>query len=465
MANDSTGAVLLQSIVSSYAFLKPQQQEKLYRSKGLQFSQYVMDLRLLGFEEAVQGPTYGHWEENWYHETITALGTTAAGAANATVDVTLSPGDLYTASGGNYYYPKVGDVVMFPAIAGVITSAIIGSIDDTSAPTAPVLTLRPQVLGANIPGITAGDTLIIKTTVFGEYTSGPDPRLTNAVYLENTTQISKQSIAQSGSQRTNETWVKVGEGGENLDTFWGEQMLALESRAAKDIEGGLLYGEQTTNTANVAANGQVQRGTRGLIPSIMASGFSDGVAIGAMTVPNFDDYSTYLEGEDAGNYFYLGMGKKRMDEWENILRDYIVSTDQVYVQSAIIDELYYSDQALGASVAYKYLQKSGRVFCAKKIGSWSDPKRYGATGYNENERMIMLPMNRHHDTHSGEETSSIGLRYKEKDGYNRMMEVISLSGAGPGIKVTSLDGNSHELRSEFGAHQRGVNQMISIYGT
>ncbi len=465
MGNGSVASVSMGSVISSYNLLKPQQQEKLFRKNGEQFAEYLMDVRKIGFEEDVEGPEYGHWEDNRYIESITANGTTTAGAAGADVDIVLAPGDIYTVGSNSFYYPVVGDVVMFPTLNGTNVSAYVAAID-ASTPTAPIVTLRPQSSTGVIPAITAGDSLMIKTNIFGEHTYGPDARLTGATYHTNHVQITKQAIAQSGSQKTNETWVKVSEEGADIDTYWGEQLLAIEARASMDIEGAILHGELTTNPNAVADNGELLHGTRGVITAIMQDGFGDAVALGALTVAAFDDWSAYLEGEQAGNYMYAGMGFSRMNEWENVLKDYLDDTDISYTKQQMNEDLYYSDESKSAAINFKYLTKASRTFCAKKIGSWSDPKRYGISSYTEDQRILMAPMNRSHDNHTGQKTSSFGIRTKNKNGYKRMMELTYIHGAGnEHMKVTTLDGNRHELRSEFGSHQRGINQMIAVYGT
>jgi hypothetical protein len=65
--------------------------------------------------------------------------------------------------------------------------------------------------------------------------------------------------------------------------------------------------------------------------------------------------------------------------------------------------LFNANEALGASVNFKYLTKSERTFLFKRMGVLNNPKLYGATGYeNIGPKLGMfLPINKKKDPVSG----------------------------------------------------------------
>ena len=93
---------------------------------------------------------------------------------------------------------------------------------------------------------------------------------------------------------------------------------------------------------------------------------------------------------------------------------------------------------------------------------FSNRQTVGIAGSVAESYGLFLPMATKKDAKTKQTVNNIGARYKALDGYSRKMEVYSVNGAGPGLKVSQADLNETYLRCEIGAHQLGVNQMLLV---
>jgi len=139
---------------------------------------------------------------------------------------------------------------------------------------------------------------------------------------------------------------------------------------------------------------------------------------------------------------------------------YFADTNIQYARQTTNEVLFNSNESLGASVNFKYLVKSERTFLMKRMGVLSNPKLYGAVGYEGPKLGVFMPINKKKDPVSGNMVESIGVRYKGLGKYNRRMEVWQVGGAGEGLKVTDIDSRNTYQRCHIGAHFRGGNQFV-----
>jgi hypothetical protein len=140
-----------------------------------------------------------------------------------------------------------------------------------------------------------------------------------------------------------------------------------------------------------------------------------------------------------------------MFEIENTLTAYLSNTNAQFTTAA---------EEKAVNIGYRKLIKGGRTFLYDTEFALSDRQTFGIAGSTYEGAGFMMPMMKVRDVKSGQLVDNIGARYKEKNGYSRKMEIWSVSGAGPGLKVTDIDKKSTYMRTDMGAHILGPNQMI-----
>ena len=91
---DAISSIYLEDVVSGFDVLKPEKLNKLFRRYGDQGVGYFQTIRSLGFEQSVSRDTYGHFEEDFIHESFSARSNVADPGVGNSVDVTFSTDDL-----------------------------------------------------------------------------------------------------------------------------------------------------------------------------------------------------------------------------------------------------------------------------------------------------------------------------------------------------------------------------------
>jgi hypothetical protein len=455
MGPDAIAQIYASDIVSGFDIHKPQKLNVLFSRYGDQGASFFQLLRSMGFEEPVMGDTYGHYEENHIHTTFVSLGAVAAGAAGATVNVTLDPSCL---DANNNFYPRRWDVVMFP---NEVMGQII-SIDKTTVPTAPVLTIQPVNAMDNIPAITAGETLVIRTAAFSEGSGQPDSALSGTWEYDNDAQIIKESIGYTGTEMASQDWFDVTSKGQSIPAFYFKGQIDIDYRMALKIDGALLWGRRGDGSITDPVTGRVVKFTEGAIPYVRRIGNEQTYTVGNFNVTEFDTTANTLDRNFAGNYILVLTGLSLTQDIENALKTYFTNTNIVFAKEAVNDVLFHRDESLAASVNFSYLTKSERTFLFKTLGTFNNPQIEGATGYVANQLGLFMPINKKKDPVSGNMVDSIGTRYRALGKYSRRMEVWKVGGAGEGLKVTEFDKVNTYQRCHVGAHFRGGNQFVLL---
>lgn len=459
MANPSAfSAPYASEIVSTYDIGKPDELITLFRRRGDQGLSYFLLLKALGFTKPCSREKYGHWEEDWIHETITNKNNVSNPGAGVPVSITLSAADLTT---GNRFYPRKWDEIIFPnRVPGIITAI------NVTTPTAPVLTVMPLVTTDNIGAIAAGQQLSIFTAAFSEGSGQPAGAFSGVIRYENYLQIIKESLQVTGTEMTNENWFKQisynDSKGEPILAYYSKGQMDMEYRLALKKDGALLFNKKTTSTIVDTDTGRQLTTTEGLIPYITANGIVKNYTPGLFSVQKFDSINKALDKEHAGTYVLGCLGFDLITEIENVLKDYFQSTNIDYVKERTVKDLFGGNSAMGMAVGFKYLEKGDRVFNFTKMSSFDHSKLYGAPGYTTASLGFMVPLSTKRDKVSGEDIPAIGMRYKELGNYNRMYEIWSVGGAGNEVKVIPEDVRNFYMRCHVGAHHRAGNQMVLL---
>lgn len=440
-------------IVSGFDVHKPEKMNQLFLRYGDQGLSHFNLLRSLGFEKMVSLDEYGHFEDNRIHEIIKIKSQVVSPGQGNDQEVDLH-GDSKDANG--YYYPRLYDTVLYP-------NEVPAYIADITEGAEVTLTIRPYDDSDTIPQVEAGDQVSIISSAFSEGSGQPEGAIRGVWEYENTAQIIKETIGYTGTEMVNQQWYDVTSAGQKIPAYYFLGQTDIDYRFALKTSGALLFNKKTTNASAVDPDtGRAIKTTEGLIPYTRRVGHAHSYDIGSFDVADFDDISLILDQEHVGNYVMCLLGVKLHNEIENLLKPYFADTNINFTTKAVNDVLFNKNESLGASVNFKYLTKSERTFMFKRWGEMTNPKTYGADGYDMMNMGIVLPVNKKKDPVNGGMVESIGVRYRGLGAYSRRMEVWNVGGAGGGLKVTEFDKRDTYMRGHIGGHFRGGNAFVLI---
>jgi hypothetical protein len=262
----------------------------------------------------------------------------------------------------------------------------------------------------------------------------------------------------------NQDWFDVTSKGQSIPAYYFKGQIEIDYRMALKIDGALLWGRRGDGSVTEVVDGRSMpvKFTEGFIPYARRVGNEQSYTSGAFDVDEFDTMDATLTKNFAGSYILGLLGLKLDQDIENSLKEYFQNTNIVYAKQAVNDVLFHRDEALSASVNFTYLTKSQRTFLFQRMGALNHPQLAGATGFTANELGLFMPINKRKDPVSGNMVDSIGTRYRALGKYSRRMEVWSVAGAGPGLKVTQFDKANTYQRCHVGAHFRGGNQFVIL---
>lgn len=452
------------TFVSSFDLHKPQILNTLFKKYGAQGIAYLT-IRSLGFETPVMGDTYGHHEEDLWHDIFkqdSAIDVGNPGAGNA-ITLTL---DSTKIDSNNKYYPRLRDVITFPNE----TQGWIQTITDAGGGVI-TFSVKPLDIASTCGAVARGTELIITSGLFSEGSGFPDPAAAGYEYYDNDAQIIKETIGVTGSELVNETYIDVfNEAGEKQGVYRAGQA-QLDYRMLTKIDGMFWLGQRVDNTANRAVDpdsGYVYKGSEGLIPYLRRKGNVNPYTVGAFSVDEFDSYDLTLEKNFVATDIPLWtpLAAQLYQEIENTLVTYFADTNITYARQAVNDMLFKSNEALGASINFKYLQKSSRTYLFHKLSGFSNPKTFGAVGYDFEKMGFVIPLETRRDPKSKNDIPSIGTRYRAMGAYNRRMITDTLSGIGAtpagGRPINTIDKSNTYQMFHGGNEFFGGNRMILV---
>ena len=449
MAVNQLAEAKVQNITSMVDLFKPQELTtylKTYNG-GLESNMYLY-LHTLGFEEKVGGEVYYHTEKNMAHASLLNKTATTAQTYSGT---TLT--ETYTLDGdsASHIYVRVGDAILYKGG----DQAIVTAVDYT----AKTFTVSAD---SDLPAVAVGETLIIFTRVFGAGSNVGRAAMTNFTKYSNHLQIIKEKVSTDSSTLTQETWVNFGKRG-----VYSVQLLDGELRMMRAIDGAMKHGKyQSTIPDADSETGANRVMTQGLIPTAKANGTSGTLPT---SVAGFDDLSATLisNGVKMSTPIWSLLGLKAMNDIENIFlgsgSDFVTQTSN-FLSRATDNKLFKASEVYGVFANFKYLNKK-YTYQFEVDESWSDPSAYGATGYDYDEKGILIPIRKDKDGMSGKMFGTIGMRYKSANGLNRRFMVDSLDGFGSvnGKSINEVDLTSTVWLAHVGAQFMGSTQYIHFF--
>lgn len=431
---------------------------KLYRRYGNQGADIIDLLMSLGFERTDAVTAIRHFEENWIHQAFQVkVGT--AGANGAAKNITLAANSL---DAQNRFYPRVNDVVTFSNE----TTALILSIDVTT-PTAPVLSVAPFDVSKPIPATLEGEVIIITGNAWSEGSTQPSGRFSGAWQYVNYTQIVKESIGASGTQMTNETWVKFMDG-KNIDGWFNKGLLDIDHRQKINMQGMFLTQEKNTNPLVVDSlnnNGSIQT-TEGLFPYMKRVAIPYPYTPGTLNVQDFNALERLMSRQYSPRTVCAMMGQDVDLELEDVMKEYHAFTNIEFATKVANEKLFGNEpekQALASIIAFQYFTKGQRTYALKRFEAMNDPQTYGADGYNYPGKAIFFPLERRIDPKSKNSIPAIGVVFKAMGENSRKAEVWNYGAAGGGPKMGAQDRRDWYMRSEVSTEFFGGNQFVDMF--
>ena len=458
MGPEAIAQIYASDIVSGFDIHKPEIMNTLFSRFGDQGASYFQLIRSMGFDLPVANDTYGHFEDNHIHEVLHVKEIVVQPAVGANITFTLDTVDL---DANNNFYVRLYDIILFPT---EVTGSVI-TIDSTTVPAAPTVTVRLNEITDQFPALTAGEELVITSSAFSEGSGQPEGAVSGTWEYDNDAQIIKETMGVTGSEMVNQSWVTITSKGQSIPAYYFKGQIDIDYRMALKIDGALLWGKRSTNVIIDPVTHRPIKTTEGLIPYIRRVGNEQTSTLGEFDVDEFDELANTLDREFASNYVLSLLGIALHQDIENSLKTYFGNTNIQFAKQATNEVLFHSNEALSASVNFTYLTKSERTFLFKRMGGFNNKKLAGAEGYTARNMGVFLPISKKKDPKSGNMVDSIGTRYRALGKYSRKMEVWQVGGAGEGLKVTDIDDRNTYQRCHIGAHQRGGSSMILMEAT
>lgn len=454
---NAVASMMTEQLWSVYDYAKPEVAMELFRTHGYQGLSSLQLLRSMGRERPITQDEWSAYEDDYIVETFHSLGNVGDPGAGVDLTVTLDPADL---DADNRFYPRVGYIVTMPNE----TQGHIYAIN-TTTPTAPVLTIRPVHATKTLGAVTAGQEISITNGAWGAGTDQPVSAQRGATKRSFVAQIFKESIGAEGTQLVNSTWFSKYDTGENLIGWYSPAYLDAEYRLSLIEDGAYLFGETNTNATLVVPNGEEGAGntiktTKGLVPHIRDLGNVFPYVPGTLNVEDFDQVDLYLTQQGVDSPFVMMLNGVRLaHEIENVLVDFNKDTGVDFTR--VTESVFKGNDKLAVSVNFQMLTKGNRTFLFKRMDNFSNPKTFGATGYDMDKYGLVLPLTSMKDPKSGEKLQNLESCYRALGGYSRRYEVFTIGGAGGGGRyVTSVDKTNTFLRGHHGLQAMKVNQMM-----
>jgi len=448
------------TFVSNLDLHKPQVLNTLFKRFGSQGLGYLV-IRSLGFERPVMGDTYGHFEEDLYHQSfMQAEGTTSDASESNGANVTLT---LDASRNRANPYVRVGDILTFPDESQGIVRSV--NVDNGQ------VVVQPNGM-YKLPAVEGGAEIAITSGAFPEGSGMPNEVASGVTYFDNDAQIVKEAIGVTGTELVNETWIAQFNEAGVFQGYYRTGQAQLDYRMLTKLDGMFWAGKRIDNTGGRAVNSAVakyaNKASEGLIPSVRQHGHTHDYVPTEFDMADFDDLDITLEREFVGTDvpLWFPMGVHLYQEVENMLVDYLANTNIDYARQAVNQKLFKGDESLGVSVNFSYLQKSSRTYLMHRMGGFSNLKTFGLSGYNYSKLGLIIPLDKGRDPKTKEDIPSIGTRYRAMGAYNRRMITAPIHGIGAtpagGIPVTTIDKSNTYQMAHMGNEFFGLNRMIII---
>lgn len=453
MTPDAIANIFASEIVSSFDLHKPEYLKELFRPYGDQGKSHFMMLKEMMFERPVAQETFHHFELNRYHATFKVRANVDDPTAGEDLVLVLDEDSM---DDNNQFYPRRFDTVMLKnEVTGIIWDI------DVSTPADPQITIRLNNQTKNFDAVSTDDEIIIISSAFSEGSGQPKGAITGTVKYDNDLQMIKETLEYTGSELTNQSWLEIN--GKEFNSYYWEGQAQLDYRHLLKMDGALTFQERTVNPSVIdpdtnrpiyTTEGTFQYARRRANPYPKNSG--------AFDIPDFDAISLTLEANHVGNYICVSSGPKRYQNIENSLKTYHDDTNISYAVEAASEDLFGGRPAKDSVINFKYFTKDNRTYMLKKNSNLINPTTFGAAGFNMPDWSLFHSLNKFVDPEQNKYLEEIGMRYKQLGAYNRRMEVYTVKGTGPGLKVNQFDTGNVYQRANIGSHNANGQKWVLV---
>lgn len=445
------------------AMNKPSVYDAIVKQFGDQYrsSTLASDLFYTGADRQISSEFHTLFQEGWLWENVTVAtsGGISGGSSSETLSIELPSTEVN--------FVKEGQILMIPS---TYQSLYISDISIDSANDEADLTVVAND-GATTPAIADDTVLMIGTSAFGEASDQPDSTIKQYDKIQMQLQILKDTTSISGSQMTEDTWVKGSEYGMPFDYYSvavadaDARMDLMESDALVWGDGGVVTADATMVANGLAdAVGDEIRKTKGLVNWAKSDGYELPTDASVADYADLEDLDNYLRSQGDTSPIIKGrLGHKLARAYSNNLFDNVVTGNGTDV-TAMMKANGMSDsdaEAMAAIVKYQQYSDTSRDYMFTVADEFSHPKRYGSDGYKLDEAGIWYPCATV-KSEDGMQMPMVSLLYKGEGSHSRRRTFWTMQGAGenPGMFNMSKDVKKAYMRSHIGLGVGAPNLLI-----
>lgn len=448
---------------------KPQIANSLFKRYGREDAGLLGWLRSVSFEQAVALDEWSCYEDERTVDTLVVNALVAdQGAGNATT-FKLSTTKI---TSGNRFYGREGFIVTIPLteVQARITTITVNGADDID------ITLTPLRATDTIGALSAGMTLAITNGAWAAGTDMPDGASKGAVKRSYVAQIFKEKVGAEGTQLANEKWFDVSSLGDNMKGWYSPALMDVQYRLSVIEDGAYMFGVNNTNSitaTGIDSSSNSVKTTKGIIPWTRELGNTISYTVGSWATTDLKTAMLYARTQSAPTTIMsLLTGANLSAEMEEELVDYIATNQggadftkiarTLFAPGSESSDHESTGEKYAMEVGFKTVGMYGYQFALQVMGAWSNPKLFGATGYDINKFGLMLPMATVKDAKSKGKINNIASRYRAYNGTNRRYKVFNLVGGGNTLpnaiqSVNGIDSVSTNLIGHHGLQVVGAN--------
>jgi hypothetical protein len=446
-----------QEWIANMGLAKPDIQEMYYQQYGDQFYTLFDFVQDHGMMTSTDRDQSSHFEEGRLWGVDQVQGAVTVGVASTVKNVPLKNVTVNGVTTATFM--QKNDIVIVQNAAGAIVKArVLGITVSGNDKTAQLIPLKA---GQAIPVLADGDKIINLSNSWGEGTSQPGSRKSQFDIENSYLQIIKTTMEITGSAKTDGTWLnglietKKAFNREGNFVFHKEQMNAEYQQKLK-IGQMFLDGVTTTNAAAlVDSDGAAVQTTEGAFEFAATRGNEMSVALNAFTLNDFDTMEVYDSGVRGNGEKLVMSGLRREQEFNKLFKSEFASTDA----SKLIDN-YRNENLKGFEANSNRVSRNFKVYNSTRnsyifgsIGMLDNPQTFSASTTLANKyqsKALVMPFGKTKDSKTAKLVPYFGLAYKEKNGYNRLMEVWDDGSAKSVNRIGPMDVDQLYIRSHVG---------------
>lgn len=351
----------------------------------------IMDIMdWTGRSKAADQSEFFHVVNDFLYATAQVKTTTTAGAAGASVNITL------LASAG--VTPVKGELVLFP-------NGAVGYISAISADADPVITVKPVNSADQIPATTSGDKLSFFSNAYAEGTGTNKMRKSNLIKRSNKLQIFKTSTQITDIAHGSKIEVEF----KGKPYYFMKQQADAFLKHRMDIAYAMIFGRESLGLTD--ADGKTINTTRGLRDTIInGGGISSATSVAnTITLDDLKSLSRLMDASRCPSEYMLWAGADFDNEFDSDL-----TAITQFVNGGIQYGAFGGSKEKALALGIDSLKVFGRTFHKKRLSALSHPNVTAAAGYTQFvDEAYLIPMNKIKTEQGGGLVDRMMVRYLE----------------------------------------------------